>query len=63
MTLGPSITAKKKKQDKLIQKTIDEPRYRPGQASTNPEMDTYGTVKKMVFIKEELFQEVKNYLY
>ena len=63
MAIGQNITAKKKKQDKLIQDTTEEEKYQPGQPSNNPEADTYGTEKKLIYMKADLYQKVKNNAY
>ncbi len=63
MAIGSNITTRKSKQDRLIKKTEKEEQYKPGQPSSNPEADTYGTEKKLLYLKKDLYQKVNNNAY
>lgn len=60
MAIGKNIV--KKQKDKLIKNTTEEAGYQPG-ISNNPEKDTYGTVKKLFYVKVDTFQKLKDYCY
>jgi hypothetical protein len=64
MAIGRNIKSKKKdKEEKLIKNTEEKEIFQPGQPSNNPKADTYGTKRWAIYIKKNLYQKIKNYVY